>query len=154
MSDIDACETTLRLERLIAAPPESLFALWVDPVQLVRWWAPDEYQASVEALETMPGGRWRVGLRGPDGAASSMSGVYRIVEPPRQLAFSWAWDGENGARGHQSEVSVNFDAVPGGTRLVLVHRGFEGQPARNRHNHGWTAALNHLAEIASGVSGK
>jgi hypothetical protein len=44
--------------------------------------------------------------------------------------------------------------VPGGTRLVLVHREFEGQPARNRHNHGWTAALNHLAEIASGVSGK
>jgi len=154
MSDIDASETTLRLERMIAASPESLFALWVDPAQLVRWWAPDEYQASVEALETMPGGRWRVGLRGPDGTASSMSGVYRIVEPPRRLAFSWAWDGEGGVRGHESEVSVDFEAAPGGTRLVLVHQGFEGSHARNRHNNGWTAALNNLAGIASRASGK
>ena len=154
MSDIDANETTLRLERLIAATPETVFALWVDPAQLIRWWAPDGFVASVDALETMPGGRWRVILRGPDGAGPSMSGVYRVVEPPRRLAFSWAWDGENGARGHESEVSVNFDAVPGGTRLVLVHQGFEGQPARNRHNNGWTSALNNLTAIASKAAGK
>ena len=154
MSEIGISETNLRLERLIAASPETLFALWVDPAQLVRWWAPDGFTASVDALETMPGGRWRVVLQGPDGAAPSMSGVYRIVEPPRRLAFSWAWDGENGARGHESEVSVNFDAVPGGTRLVLVHQGFEGQPARNRHNNGWTAALNNLTDVASKAAGK
>jgi uncharacterized protein YndB with AHSA1/START domain len=141
-------ETTLRLERLIAASPEALFALWVDPAQLVKWWAPAGYQASVDALEALPGGRWRVGLHAPDGSTPSMSGVYRIVEPPHRLAFTWAWDGEAGARGHESEVTVNFEAAPGGTRLVLVHQGFEGRPARDRHNNGWTAALDHLAKIA------
>jgi uncharacterized protein YndB with AHSA1/START domain len=149
MTDIEANDTTLRLERLIAAPPEILFALWVDPAQLIKWWAPDGFSASVEALETMPGGRWRVGLRGPDGAGPSMSGVYRIVEPPRRLAFSWAWDGEGGARGHESEVTVNFEAAPGGTRLVLVHQGFDGRPARDRHNNGWSAALGQLANLAA-----
>jgi uncharacterized protein YndB with AHSA1/START domain len=78
-----------------------------------------------------------------------MSGVYRIVEPPRRLAFTWAWDDENGARGHESEVTVNFETVPGGTRLVLVHQQFEGQPARDRHNNGWTAALDQLSKIAT-----
>ena len=77
MTDIEANDTTLRLERMIAVPPETLFALWVDPAQLIKWWAPDGYQASVEALETMPGGRWRVGLHGPDGAGPSMSGRCR-----------------------------------------------------------------------------
>jgi len=33
-------ETTLRLERLIPSPPEMLFALFVEPAQLLRWWAP------------------------------------------------------------------------------------------------------------------
>ena len=149
MTDIEANDTTLRLERMIAVPPETLFALWVDPAQLIKWWAPDGYQASVEALETMPGGRWRVGLHGPDGAGPSMSGVYRIVEPPRRLAFSWAWDGEGGARGHQSEVTVNFEAVPGGTRLVLLPQAFEGRSARDRHNNGWSAALGQLANVAT-----
>jgi uncharacterized protein YndB with AHSA1/START domain len=154
MSDSEASDTTLRLERLIAAPPETLFALWVDPAQLVRWWAPAGYQASVHALETKPGGRWRVSLHGPDGATPSMSGVYRIVEPPRRLAFSWAWDGEGGARGHESDVTVNFEAAPGGTRLVLVHQGFEARHARDRHNNGWSAALDHLADIATATAGR
>jgi uncharacterized protein YndB with AHSA1/START domain len=153
MTSTEADETTLRLERMIPASPEILFALWVEPEQLVRWWAPDGYQPSVDALETRPGGRWRVRLRGPDGATPSMSGVYRIVEPPRRLAFSWAWDGEGGARGHESEVTVNFEAVPGGTRLVLVHQGFEGQHARDRHNNGWSMALSQLANIATEAAG-
>jgi uncharacterized protein YndB with AHSA1/START domain len=41
MSDGELNETTLRLERLIPSPPEILFALWTEPAQLLRWWAPD-----------------------------------------------------------------------------------------------------------------
>jgi uncharacterized protein YndB with AHSA1/START domain len=153
-SNIESGDTALRIERLIAASPEILFGLWIDPAQLVKWWAPEGYQTLVHALETRPGGRWRVGLCGPDGSTPSMSGVYRIVEPPRRLAFTWAWDGEGGKRGHESEVTVDFEAAPGGTRLVLVHQRFEGKPARDRHNNGWTAALDHLAKIAIEAAGK
>ena len=48
MTDIEANDTTLRLERMIAVPPETLFALWVDPAQLIKWWAPDGYQGGVK----------------------------------------------------------------------------------------------------------
>jgi uncharacterized protein YndB with AHSA1/START domain len=153
MNAIDTSETALRLERLIPVSPEILFALWIEPAQLVKWWAPDGYRTSVHALETKPGGRWRIILHAPDGTTPSMSGVYRVVEPPRRLAFSWAWDGEGDARGHESEVSVDFEPAPGGTRLVLVHRQFEGRQARDRHNNGWTAALNHLTTTATGAAG-
>lgn len=30
-------DTELRLERLLAAPPERVFALWTQPEQLVKW---------------------------------------------------------------------------------------------------------------------
>lgn len=39
MSDPDATGTTLRLERFIASSPEDLFALWVEPEQVARWWS-------------------------------------------------------------------------------------------------------------------
>ena len=29
-------ETTLRIERLITSPPEVLFALWIEPAQLLK----------------------------------------------------------------------------------------------------------------------
>jgi uncharacterized protein YndB with AHSA1/START domain len=148
MSDATASETTLRLERLIPAPPELLFALWTEPAELVRWWAPEGYEASVDALDARPGGRWRTILRRSDGGGRAMSGVYRIVEPPHRLAFTWAWDDEHGVRGHETEVVVTFEATAGGTRLVLVQQPFDSQQTRDRHTAGWSASFDRLAKIA------
>jgi uncharacterized protein YndB with AHSA1/START domain len=148
MSDAEVDETTLRLERLIPSPPEILFALWTEPAHLLKWWAPEGYEPSVDALDIRPGGRWRTTLRRPDGSILATSGVYRIVEPPRRLAFTWAWEGASGARGHETEVTVNFEATPGGTRLVLVQRRFESKLARDNHTNGWSAAFDRLNRIA------
>ncbi|MFB9262453.1 SRPBCC domain-containing protein [Bradyrhizobium erythrophlei] len=145
MNDVD---TTLRIERLIAAPPETLFALWIEPAQLLKWWAPDGYQAAVDALDVRPGGRWRTTMRRPDGELVATSGVYRIVEPPHRLAFTWAWEGENGTRGHESEVLLTLEAAPGGTRLVLLQERFESKDTCDRHGVGWTSAIDRIETIA------
>lgn len=147
MSDAKASETTLRLERLIPSPPEVLFTLWTTPAQLVRWWAPEGYEASVHDLDTRPGGRWRVTMRRSDGGVVVTSGVYRVVDPPRRLAFTWAWEDQSGARGHESEVTVSFEATPGGTRVVLVQQRFESKQARDNHNVGWSACFDRLTRI-------
>jgi uncharacterized protein YndB with AHSA1/START domain len=141
-------ETTLRIERLIAAPPELLFALWVEPAQLLKWWAPDGCEASVGVLDAKPGCGWRTTLRKPDGSRASTSGVYRVVEPPHRLSFTWAWEDENGARGHETEVVVTFEATPGGTRLVLVQQRFESADTCDRHTIGWSSAFDRLAKTA------
>lgn len=147
MTDAAADEDRLRLERLIPSPPERIFALWTEPAQLARWWAPDGYEPTVHALDARPGGRWRVAFRAPDGRVSVMSGVYRVVEPPRRLAFTWAWE-EAGARGHETEVEVSFEAAPGGTRLVLLHQRFASKAERDRHAGGWSAAIDRLTKLA------
>jgi len=147
MSAVETGETTLRLERLIAAPPELLFALWTDPAELVRWWPPVGCEAAVDALDTRPGGRWRTILRRADGGTAAMSGVYRIVEPPRRLSFTWAWEDAEGRRGHETEVTVSFEATAGGTRLVLVQQRFESSDACDRHTIGWASSLDRLATL-------
>ena len=144
----DEGEATLRLERLIPMQPEPLFALWTDPVQLVKWWAPDGYEASVDSLDARPAGRWRVTMRKADGSEVATSGVYRIVDPPRRLCFTWAWDGAGGIRGHETEVTVAFEAAPGGTRLVLIQHRFDTKQARDGHAAGWSAAFDRMAALA------
>ncbi|WP_159006756.1 SRPBCC domain-containing protein [Bradyrhizobium sp. S69] len=145
MSDPE--ETTLRLERLIPSPPEMLFDLWVRPAELVKWWAPDGYEALVDTLDVRPGGRWRTMLRRPDGATIATSGVYHIVEPPRRLAFTWAWEDASGMRGHETKVSVRFEPAPGGTRIVLVQQSFETRLARDNHDRGWSASCDRMARM-------
>jgi uncharacterized protein YndB with AHSA1/START domain len=140
-------ETTLRVERLIPMQPELLFALWIEPAQLVKWWAPEGYEASVQVLDGRSGGRWRVTMRRANGGEVATSGVYRIVEPPHRLSFSWAWDDPSGARGHETEVFVTFNAAPGGTRLVLVQQRFETKHARDSHHRGWSASFDRMAAI-------
>jgi uncharacterized protein YndB with AHSA1/START domain len=143
----DAAETTLRLERLIPAPPEALYALWSEPDALARWWAPDGYAAEVHAWDLRPGGLWRTSLRGADGRSVAQRGAFRVVDPPKRLVFTWAWEDDLGAGGHESEVSVDFAPSPGGTRLTLVHARFESRDARDRHDRGWQASLERQAQL-------
>jgi Activator of Hsp90 ATPase homolog 1-like protein len=44
---------------------------------------------------------------------------------------------------------VNFAAVPGGTRLVLVQQHFESRPARDNRTRGWSASFDRIAAIAA-----
>jgi uncharacterized protein YndB with AHSA1/START domain len=143
-------EARLALERLIPVSPEELFELWVDPAQLCQWWAPSGYECSVDALETRPGGRWRTSMSRSGSKAIAISGIYRVVERPRRLAFTWAWEQDDGSRGHETEVSVTFEPVTGGTRLVLVQQPFENQQARDRHTFGWSTSLDRLEQFHAG----
>lgn len=148
MTESETDATTLRIERLIPSPPDVLFALWTDPAQLARWWAPDGYDAEVETLDVRPGGSWRITLRNASGGALAMSGLYRVVEPLRRLVLTWAWETAVGTRDHETEVTVTFAAMPGGTRVVLVHRCFGSKDARDRHYAGWSSCFDRLARLA------
>jgi uncharacterized protein YndB with AHSA1/START domain len=149
VSDATDDDTTLRLERQIALPPEELWALWTDPEQLLRWWGPDGYACWVRQFDARVGGQWRIELRRPDGSSGATSGVFRVLEPPHRLAYTWAWDDPSGRRGHESEVTVTFEPAPGGTRLVLMHQRFDTRQARDNHGRGWTNSLDHLSKLMS-----
>ena len=139
-------ETTLRLERLIPSP-QVPFALFVEPAQLLQWWAPDGYEPSIDAFDASPGGAgaascvgWTAAKSRP--AASTTSSSRRVASPspgPGKI---------RAARGHETEVTVSFEPVPGGTRLVLMQQRFESRPARDNHHRGWSAALDRIAAIA------
>jgi uncharacterized protein YndB with AHSA1/START domain len=141
-------DTVLRLERVIAAAPERLFALWTEPEELVKWWGPEGYTTPECTMDARPGGRWRTAIRRPDGTDLTVSGTYRSIDPPRLLVFTWGWDDDAGLRGHETEVTVTFEPVPGGTRMVLTQRAFVDRDSRDRHAHGWSSSLVCLERAA------
>jgi uncharacterized protein YndB with AHSA1/START domain len=130
--------TIVRIERHIAAPPERVFAAWLDPSSMARWLSPVGH-AEAEVDPTV-GGRLRVTMIG-EGRRIEHAGVYREVEPHRRLAFTWQspYTGSS-----PSLVTIELTARDGGTDLVLIHE-FLPADAVESHSNGWGAMLNRLA---------
>lgn len=138
----------LRMEREFKSPPERIFAAFTDPALFAQWWGPEGMACPVCEIDLRVGGKWRTFLRGTHGEYW-VSGVYREIAPSRRLAFTWAWE-ENGVRGHETIVELDFLPSGRNTRLVLQQRRFETAESRDRHTHGWGSSFNCLDQFLQG----
>jgi uncharacterized protein YndB with AHSA1/START domain len=136
----------LRVERFFDASPERVFAAFTQTRHLAQWWGPKGMTCPQVEIEARPGGPYRTCMRAPDGQEHWVSGVFREVDPPRRLVFTWAWE-ENGVRGHESIVTLTFVAREKGTFVSLVHTDLASQESRDKHEHGWKSTLESLQDF-------
>ena len=141
-------DNVLVLERLIPAPPERVFEYWTEPELVAKWFGPGDFDVPSSDLDLRPGGKWRTTIRSPEGELRTVSGVYNTIDPPHRLVFTWAWDSDDGVRGHETQVTVTLEPTQGGTRLRLVQEDFQNREVRDRHNGGWTSSLSKLQRLA------
>ena len=139
----------LRLERQLPATPERVFAAFTDEGQFAQWWGPEGMTCPRAEIDARVGGRYRASIRRPDGAEMWVGGVYREVDPPRRLVFTWAWE-ENGTPGHEMLVALTFERSGAGTRLSLRQTKFLSNESRDQHEHGWASSLNCLEQYLAG----
>jgi uncharacterized protein YndB with AHSA1/START domain len=130
----------------IKASAARIFEALTDPAQRVKWWG-QKGRFETEHMESdlRPGGRWMMSGTGMGGRPFRVAGAYRIVEPPRVLAFTWlpTWDEA------ATETLVRFDLQEhdGITTVRLTHSGFASEASRARHQ-GWPQILTWLQGYA------
>jgi uncharacterized protein YndB with AHSA1/START domain len=80
--------------------------------------------------------------RSPDTSENHhVSGIVQEAVAGKKVVYTWAWQS---TPDRESLVTVEFKPDGDGTLLVLTHEQFFDEPARDRHNNGWTAALDKL----------
>jgi uncharacterized protein YndB with AHSA1/START domain len=131
----------LQIRRVFEASPERLFRAWTTPEELKRWHAPGPMVVSLAELDLRVGGRYRIHMREPDGNEHKVSGIFRVVEPPSRLVYTWKWEHKD----TETQVTLEFKPRGTGTELVLTHEGFPSEDDRASHEHGWTAIFEKLA---------
>jgi uncharacterized protein YndB with AHSA1/START domain len=136
----------LRFSRSFAAPPAQVFREFTEPQQLVRWWGPKGFTVPDCQMDVRPGGAWRTVMRSPEGTDHIVTGVYRELVPARRIVFTWAWESE-GARGHETLVTIALEEDGAGTILHLTHELFETEDSRDQHQGGWSSTLECLADL-------
>ncbi len=129
-------------EITIKASAERIFEALIDPAQRVAWWGmKGRFETTHMESDPRPGGRWLMSGTGMGGKPFQVAGVYRIIERPRVLAFTWLPDWDENA----TETLVRFDLNEDGgvTTVRLTHSGFASDASRTRHQ-GWPQIMSWL----------
>jgi uncharacterized protein YndB with AHSA1/START domain len=136
---------TLKVTRTIKAEPDAVFAAWTQPEHMKHWSAPEGLDVAIAEVDLTEGGRFHIQMKNAEGGEHTARGVYREIERPSRLVYTWSWD-EYPEAG-ESLITVEFRAVDEGTEVTMVHSGLPTEELVKEHEGGWTSCLNRLEKI-------
>ena len=147
----------LKIDRLIRAPREMVWAAWTDARQLARWWGPHGFTNPVCEIDPVVGGRLDIVMRGPDGVDHVQKGVVRSIDPPGFLEFTVALKESDDSDRLVNLTTLTLEDVGGMTRLILNVRVLKATSAAAENisgmEAGWNESLDRLtAQIGAQTS--
>jgi uncharacterized protein YndB with AHSA1/START domain len=136
----------LTLRRTIDRPRQEVFEAWTDPEALMTWFGGVRAKTLTAAVDLRVGGAYRLTMQsGPE--TGTVEGLYREVDPPERLVYTWRWNRPEIDGGRQSLVTVEFRDRDGATEVVITHAGIETEESFAFHTRGWAASLERLEQV-------
>ncbi len=137
----------VQIRRLIRAPRQRVYDAWTKAEEVKAWHAPGPLTVSLAEMDVRPGGAYRIHMLAPDGKEHRAFGVFREVDPPRRVVYTWGWDGDHPVK--DSVVTIEFHERGDATEVVLTHAGILDEKERTDHASGWTAILDKFEAYAT-----
>ena len=137
---------TIRLHRVLRAPPERVYRAFLDVDALAKWLPPHGFTAHVHHLDARVGGRHRMSFtQFGSGASHAFGGEYLELVPHERIRYTDCFDDPQ--LPGTLEVTVTLGAVSCGTELHVVQAGVpEAIPAQDCYL-GWQESLGQLARL-------
>ncbi len=135
---------TVRLHRVLRAPPERVYRAFITAEALARWLPPNGFTATVQHMDATVGGTFRMSFTNFTTRQShSFGGEYLELVPNELLRYTDIFDDPN--LPGVLQVTVSLKAVSCGTELSIVQEGIpEVIPVEMCHL-GWQESLAMLA---------
>lgn len=143
MSTQTATKPSLTLKRRYNASPAKVFAAFTDGQKIARWFGPEGVTRVDAETDVRVGGCYRIAMH-MGNEVHDVSGVYREIVPGEKLVFTWTW---KTTPERESLVTVLLKPDGDGTLLTLTYEQFFDDETRDRHQHGWSGALDKLARL-------
>jgi uncharacterized protein YndB with AHSA1/START domain len=143
---------TLILRRTFDAPRVLVWNAWTEAEHLVRWMCPTGFRVLFAEADPQVGGKWRSGMRSPEGEEYIHCGEYLEIERPSRLVFTHTWERNDLEPRAITKITVVLNERDGKTDMTFVHAGLATEESACSHKHGWTGAFDSLAQLASALS--
>lgn len=137
---------TVRLHRVLTAPPERVYRAFLDAAALAKWLPPNGFTCTVHELDARVGGRFRMTFTNfSSGNGHSFGGEYEALEPGKRIRYSDKFDDPN-LPGEMS-TTVELSEVSAGTDLRIVQEGIPDAIPVEMCYLGWQESLMLLAKL-------
>jgi uncharacterized protein YndB with AHSA1/START domain len=137
---------TVRLHRVLRAPPERVYRAFLDPDALARWLPPHGFTGKVSRLDASVGGSHRMSFTNfATGQSHAFGGEYLELVPHERLRYTNRFDDPN-LPGLMT-TTVTLAKVSCGTDLDVVQEGIPAVIPTEACYLGWQQSLVHLAML-------
>jgi uncharacterized protein YndB with AHSA1/START domain len=137
---------TVRLHRVLRAPPERVYRAFLDADALAKWLPPHGFTNKVHQLDARVGGSYRMSFTNlANGQSHSFGGEYLELVPHQRIVHTDRFDDPN--LPGTLRVTVTLTAVSCGTELAIVQDGVPEVIPLEACYLGWQESLTLLAQL-------
>lgn len=138
--------STIRLHRVLQAPPERVFKAFLDPDAMAKWLPPDGFVGRVHAIEAKEGGSYRMSFTNfSTGQTHSFGGTYHEIVTNERIRYSDRFDDPSLAGEMQNTITLK--KVSCGTELHIVQEGIPDLIPAESCYVGWQQSLKLLTQL-------
>jgi uncharacterized protein YndB with AHSA1/START domain len=137
---------TIRLHRVLRAPPERVYRAFLDADALVKWLPPNGFTAKVHHLDGRLGGTFRMSFTNfTTGKSHSFGGTYLELVPGARLCYTDQFEDPN--LPGTMQTTIQLKPVLMGTELDIVQEGVPAMIPAEACYLGWQESLVLLGKL-------
>lgn len=137
---------TIRLHRVLHAPPEKVYRAFLDADAKAKWLPPNGFTGKVHHLDAKVGGTYKMSFTNfTTGHSHSFGGEYLELVPNELIRYTDKFDDPN--LPGEMHTTVNLKKVSVGTELNIVQEGVPDVIPAEACYLGWQESLALLAKL-------
>ena len=138
--------STIRLHRVLKAPPERVYRAWLDPAANAKFLPPNGFTCTVHEMDAKVGGTFRMSFANfTSGNSHAFGGEYLELKPNERLRYTDRFDDPN--LPGEIQVTVTLKQVSCGTEINIVQEGIPDAIPVEACYLGWQDSLRNLASL-------
>ena len=137
---------TIKLNRVLQAPPERVYKAFLDAGAMVKWLPPNGFTGEVHHLDAKVGGTYRMSFTNfSSGKSHSFGGEYLELVPNEKIRHTDKFEDAN--LPGQMTTTITFTKVSVGTELNIVQEGVPAVIPPDACYLGWQESLSLLKKL-------
>lgn len=137
---------TVRLHRVLRAPPERIYRAFLDADAMAKWLPPNGFTGKVHHMEAEVGGTFKMSFTNfTSGQSHSFGGEYLELVPYEYIRYTDKFDDPN--MPGEILATISLKQVTCGTELNIVQEGLPEVIPLEACYLGWQESLTLLAKL-------
>ena len=137
---------TIRLHRILRAPPDRVYRAFLDPGAMAKWLPPNGFTCKVHQMDARVGGTYKMSFTNfTTGKSHSFGGTYSDLTPNERICYTDKFDDPN--LPGEMQTKIELKKVSCGTELNIVQAGVPAVIPAEACYLGWQESLVLLAKL-------